>query len=233
MPVRGRVSTTLLVVGAAAALGLLLAALISPIADALDANKGLVEYTAFILAWHLGVLAIIAVVLPRLEGRPFGQLVGRWWVRQHRDEHVERPAILWAALIVIGLLSISPLRLWAVDTGWDLLAGPEWSVNSPAANRGDPGFSIGAGVLLLQLLVRIPLTVFVEETLFRGWVQDRHGPIASGALFAAYHWSQWWTIGALLPFGLALSLLRVATRSIWPGAILHGAGNASYAVALM
>jgi len=38
--------------------------------------------------------------------------------------------------------------------------------------------------------------------------------------------------GILLPFAFVLGLLRLVTRSIWPGAVAHAAGNVGYAFSL-
>jgi membrane protease YdiL (CAAX protease family) len=222
---------TIGVVFAAALPGLLLLGAVKPLAEELDMDAGLVEYTAHTLVWHLVVLALIVITLPRIQRDSFRGLVSRWWkLRQPAGGYNQ--ALLWGTIAVSAAIAFSSIRLALVDAGWDVLPGPAWSINSPEANRGELGFTISAAVLTMQLLLRIPLTVFVEETLFRGWVLDRHGITASALLFAAYHFSQWWTIAALAPFGLVLALIRVATRSIWPGAIAHWFGNAVYALSL-
>jgi membrane protease YdiL (CAAX protease family) len=226
-----RLSITLGVVLAAALPGVVLVGAVRPTADAAHAQPALVDYAAHTLAWHAIVLLVIALVLPRVERQSLRTLVGVWWSKR-RPPSEHPAALLWFAIIVSGALAFSPLRLALIDVGWRALPGPAWSVNSPSGNRGAIPFAVGPGLLMLQLVVRIPLTVFVEETLFRGWVLERHGLVASAVLFAAYHLSQWWTIGALIPFGLVLALLRAATRSLWPGAIGHWVGNAMYAFSL-
>ena len=219
-------------VAAAALPGALLLPVVVPVARWLDTEPGLVGYTGLSFTWNLCVLVLLTTVVRHHEGLPLKELVARWWQREHTEEHVQRPVALWCLAAATAAIGLTSIRLWLIDLGWDVAAGPEWSMDSPDVNRGIIGFAIGPGVIAFQLLIRIPLTVFVEETLFRGWVQDRHGAFVSAVLFAAYHWAQWWTIPALIPFGLALSLLRVVTRSIWPGAVLHGAGNAVYAFSL-
>ena len=223
-------ATTLGVVAGAGVPGLVLLPFVLPISRTLDIAPGLIEYCGVALCWNLATLGLLGWLLPRCTGEPFPELVRRWWARRHTDEHPRHPIALWAVAVVTGGIGVSPVRLWLIDRGWSPLPGPLWSINSPAANRGHLGISIGAAVVIFQVAIRIPLTVFVEETLFRGWVQDRHGPIAAGALFAAYHLAQWWTIPALIPFGIALSVLRVATKSIWPGAGLHALGDVAYAI---
>lgn len=230
--VERRWPTTAVVVLAAGVPGLLVLAAVERIARWLDTTPGLVEYTTLGLTWNLCLLALLAVWVTRIEGQPLRELVTRWWRREHAEERVERPVVTWVLIAVLCAFGLTSIRLELIDAGWDVLAGPSWSINSPTANRGDAGFSIGAGVIAYQILIRIPLTVFVEESLFRGWVQERHGAVASGSLFAAYHLAQWWTIPALIPFGVALSLMRYVTRSIWPGAVLHGMGNVVYAFGL-
>lgn len=225
-------STTVAVVLVAGLPSLLLLAGVVPVAEALDVAPGLVEYTAFILVWNLAVLGLLVRLVPATTGTAFGHQIRRWWRLRHDSEVVDHPVLLWVAIVAVGVLGLSSVRLVLIDAAWDLLPGPEWSINSPDANRGAPGIEIGVWVLLFQLLVRIPLTVFVEETLFRGWVQDRHGVVVASLLFAGYHLAQWWTIPGLVPFAFALGLLRLATRSIWPGAVLHAAGNVVYAISL-
>lgn len=226
----GRWATTLGIVVGAGLPGLLLLPSVVPIAHTLGVAPGLVEYCGVALAWNLATVSLLVWMLPRVTGRPFVELVRGWWTRRHADEHVSHALAVWVGAAVAGGIGLSSLRLWLIDRGWDVLHGPAWSINSPAANRGNLGFTVGVTVVLFQIVLRIPLTTFVEETLFRGWVQDRHGPMAAGVLFAAYHLSQWWTIPALIPFGIALSLLRVGTKSIWPGAALHGLGDVAYAL---
>lgn len=210
--------------------GLLLLPLVVPCSRALGVAPGLVEYCGVALCWNLATLLLLVLLLPSCTGESFPELVRRWWVGYHADEHPRHPFAVWAGAALAGGIGVSPLRLWLIDRGWDLLRGPLWSINSPTANRGHLGLGVGAAIRIFQIGIRIPLTAFVEETLFRGWVQDRHGPMTSGALFAAYHFSQWWTIPALIPFGPALSLLRVATKSLWPGAALHFLGDVAYVI---
>lgn len=224
--------TTVAVVVGAALSGLVALAAVGPVASALDEERGLVEYVGLGFALNLAILAILRFSVTSIEGRSLHSLVRSWWQRTHDDERVGNPRLVWSAVVVAGVIGLSPLRLVLIDAIWAIAPGPSWSINSPDANEGILTFTVPTAVIVLQILVRIPFTVFVEESLFRGWVQDRHGPVVSGVLFASYHLAQWWTIPALVPFGIAVSLLRVATRSIWPGAALHAAGNIGYALSL-
>ena len=99
-----------------------------------------------------------------------------------------------------------------------------------ASSYGDTA-ELTTGLLVLQLAVRYPITVLAEEMFFRGFLQPRiatAAPVVTGVLFAAYHLQQFETIPSLIPFGIALGLLRWWTGSIWPGAAVHYAGNAIF-----
>ncbi len=233
-PARAEWSTTLAVVTLAAAPSLASLALVRPIANQFDIQPGLVDYCVGALLQSVGVLFVVMLVLPRVEHQSFRSLVGGWWGRRVGDDAtLGNRRNMWIAFAIFALIGLSPVRLWFIDHLWAIVPGPSWSLNSPAANRGDIPFTLGPAIVAFQLLIRIPLTIAVEETLFRGWVQDRHGPIVAGCLFGAFHVGQWWTIPAIVPFGIALCLLRALTSSLRPGAALHYLGDAVYALQLL
>jgi membrane protease YdiL (CAAX protease family) len=80
-----------------------------------------------------------------------------------------------------------------------------------------------------------PITVVVEETFFRGFLQSRLSlapPVTAGVLFALYHLNQWHTIPSLIPYGIALGVLRWWCGSIWVGAGMHYLGDALFLLSL-
>lgn len=88
-------------------------------------------------------------------------------------------------------------------------------------------------VLVVELLVRYPITVFAEETLFRGWLQPRlpAGILLSSLLWAGFHLQQIPTIPALIPFGIALGGIRWWTGDIRATLAIHYVGNAIFLIA--
>jgi membrane protease YdiL (CAAX protease family) len=93
-----------------------------------------------------------------------------------------------------------------------------------------PGLAVG----FVALIAFVP--AFVEESLFRGYIQRRllaRWPAALvltgvAILFAAVHGTVYWAI-QVLPLGLWLGVLAWRTGSIWPGiwshAFINGARN--------
>lgn len=168
----------------------------------------------FYLSWLILLLILISVQ-PRLDYGLFHW--GRW-----RSE--------WLAIVIILLGWLAPNILPK------LFAQAPWQV---------PPFSMA----LLNGVVVAPL---VEEILFRGVLQrylallwpavwlDRlpltAAVLLSALLFSAWHFSSPWawiqSLGSMKPYlhlagGLSLSILRERTASIWPGVIIHCAGNLS------
>ena len=101
-------------------------------------------------------------------------------------------------------------------------------------DRGDPlaaylQLPYGIVTVLTLAAVLVPL---LEEFLFRGWIQSRVEAKLSPAiaivftavLFGIVHF-QLFGLGVRLIFGLTAGYLAWATRSIWPGVILHGIYN--------
>jgi hypothetical protein len=86
-------------------------------------------------------------------------------------------------------------------------------------------------LLLSQLLVCYPITVFAEETFFRGWLQPRlgpWGPIASALLWSSYHLEQWRTIPSLIPLGIILGVICWWTGNVRSSSVVHYLSNAVF-----
>jgi len=202
-----------------------------PIGNALDVSKTLLDYCLHSPIANVATLAILWWFLRR-RGEPINaETFGLKPLRWSAPDSKQRARV--GAVVAVGmlLLSISPIGQWTIERLWDLVPGPEWALGTPESYKGDFPLDVTPALIAFQLLVRIPLTVFTEELLFRGYLQPRLGrwaPVTVGVLFACYHLGQWWTILELIPFGIALGVLRWWTGSLIPGAAAHYAGNAVY-----
>ncbi|HEV2131124.1 MAG TPA: CPBP family intramembrane glutamic endopeptidase, partial [Longimicrobiaceae bacterium] len=147
----------------------------------------------------------------------------RWAVLRLRP--LPPRALLWTLAAVPALLATS-WGLWEVYVG--LVRVPAETLNPYAQLTGTP-----LGSLSLALLA-VGVAPLLEEFFFRGLIQQplerRWGParaiLFTGALFAAIHLLPW-IFPLHLFLGLAFGWVVYATRSIWPGVILHAANNAA------
>jgi membrane protease YdiL (CAAX protease family) len=108
-------------------------------------------------------------------------------------------------------------------------------VGSSASSPSSFGAVHHAGLVLVlaEVLVRYPLTVFAEESFFRGWLQPRlpgAGVAGSALLWAGYHLQQVRTIPSLVLFGLGLGLIRAWTGNVRATALLHYGANVAFFV---
>lgn len=177
-------------------------------------DKTSVAGLAFYLSW-LVLLLILILVQPQLD---YG--LSRWG--RGRSE--------WLAIVIILLGWLAPNMLPK------LLAQAPWQM---------PSFNVA----LLNGAIVAPL---VEEILFRGVLQGYFtvlwpavwlerlpltaAVLLSALLFSLWHFPSPWawvqSLGSVKPYlhftgGLSLSILRERTESIWPGVIIHLAGNLS------
>jgi membrane protease YdiL (CAAX protease family) len=144
----------------------------------------------------------------------------------------------WIA-VVIGLYALK-----AVAT-----IGFVWLAGGPPAADAQGGVSPLAplGPLLrshvwMWLVLAGIVAAVVEEALWRGWVSrtlERSplgfwaGAVLASLLWASLHLYYPWPIQAsLVVMGVALSWLRLTTRSIWPGAVWHVINNVVALIAL-
>jgi membrane protease YdiL (CAAX protease family) len=171
--------------------------------------------TAASIAWKLAMLLILVRGFARWEGRrPTASDLG--WQGDRND------ASRWPVAIA-GLLGCGVL---AVIIGQFL----------PSAGSGESYGEVqkaGVALAVAELLVRYPLTVFAEESFFRGWLQPRiprWGPVASGVLFAGFHLQQASTIPSLVPLGIGLGIIRWATGNVRVTAVIHYLSNAVFFV---
>ena len=173
--------------------------------------------------WKIATLAVMLVAIHSLErDRASSQTIGLTPVAPV----VRGERTLVALPAIMGLTAVA--MFWAQIPGLKSLDA------AGSATSYEVG-SISGGLLLFELLARYPIQVVVEELFFRGYMQSRltwAPPVVGGVLFALYHLQQWETIPSLIPFGVALGLLRWWLGSIWPGVALHYAGNAMFILSL-
>jgi membrane protease YdiL (CAAX protease family) len=177
-------------------------------------------YSAGIILWKGGTLATFAFALRRYEGRRIdGSAAGlRGDVRS--DERRRR-----TGKAIIGLLAAGAL-MFAVSKIPGFTSSGDASAYGTVTRVGPPLF-------VFELIVRYPITVLSEEAFFRGFLQPRlpwAPPVMSGLLFAAYHLQQAATIPSLIPFGIALGVIRWWTGNIRTTSLLHYAANVAFFV---
>ena len=183
-----------------------------------------VAFSLVTIAWKLGTMCVLVAALRVFEKRaPDAAALGLAPV----GVSPERDRTLAAVPAVAAMLAVA---FW-----WSQIPGlRSLSAAGNASSYGAVG-ALGTGVLAFELLVRYPIVVVAEESFFRGFLQPRlrtWAPVLGGVLFAIYHLQQWQTIPSLVPFGIALGLLRWWLGSIWPGVVFHYVGNAMFILSL-
>jgi membrane protease YdiL (CAAX protease family) len=175
------------------------------------------------MAWKVGMLGVLVVAVRMFEHRrPNRADVGL--VADAGDGDKRR-----APVALVGSAAMLGLAMF-----WSQV--PLLKELAPAGEGSsyDAG-TVTTGLLVLELAVRYPIGVLSEEMFFRGFLQPRiavAAPVVTGVLFAIYHLQQFETIPSLVPFGIALGLLRWWTGNIWTGAAVHYAGNAIFILSL-
>lgn len=145
------------------------------------------------IVWKLATLGIMAWGLWRFERRRLDLAAMGFGTRRTLDGP---PFPLGLFLIVL----VGAVILWV-------------TVGSSATSGSSYGkvHHVGTALIIGETLVRYPLTAFVEEGFFRGWLQPRlgrQGPVLAAVLWGVYHLQQVSTIPSLVVFGLALGALR-------------------------
>lgn len=188
------------------------------VADAAGWEFPSVGHSACDVVWKLATLGVAIVALRRYEGRRLDLRAAGF----HPDrtlpaaEQRRRAPVAVAGLVVCAALAVLTSFIGA-DAGDGSTYG-EVRTTSVA-------------VLLVELLVRYPITVVAEEALFRGVLYDRIGraaPVVSGLLFAAYHLQQVSSILSLIPYGIAFGVLRWWTGDARLSAVVHYVLNAGF-----
>lgn len=167
------------------------------------------------LLGQLGFMLVPALVMPLALSRPAGPLLGLR--RPHPRTWLLAPAIAVGA----AALSLLAVQLAA------LALGPGAQVAGQDLAQRLQALSAGPGLLLLTLLPAV-----CEELLFRGAILGLLRPRLPGwaavllqALgFAVLH-GMLLRVGPTLALGVLLGVLRLRTRSVWPGVAVHALHN--------
>ena len=170
--------------------------------------------------FHASMVGVLLVALV-FDGDPAGTALASMWVTSRE------PTV--SSGVAVPVL----LALMALAVVWHRIpfVGTAASDRSSYASGGE----LTTVALVLQLLVRYPLTVFSEESVFRGYLQVhlRWGIVAGSVAFAMYHLGQWRTIPSLLPYALAGAVLVEWTGLLWPTAVVHYVLDAGFAVVIV
>jgi membrane protease YdiL (CAAX protease family) len=198
------------------------------VAGAAGLPVGIFRYPSFpaslaVIGWKVATVVVLFVAVRRFEGRRAG--VREAGLVPSRP----RPRADRARVAIPGIVA-----LIALSFAWSSIPGLRSLESSGSGSSYEAG-TVTAAILAFELIVRYPITVLTEEAFFRGFLLPRitvAAPVVTGVLFALYHLQQWQTIPSLIPFGIALGLLRWWLGSIWPGAAFHYAGNALFILSL-
>jgi membrane protease YdiL (CAAX protease family) len=164
-----------------------------------------------------GALLIVTLLAARLSPVSLKRRLG--FVRP------AMPAHGWLATALAPLATVAIAMV--IATVMSLLT--PYDPNSSALNVDQPTLLVTLAITALTSLI----PAFVEEMLFRGYLQrrllERWSPIVavaiSSILFALMHMDSIHHIIAVLPLGILLGVLAYRTKSIVPGVLFHGLHN--------
>jgi membrane protease YdiL (CAAX protease family) len=89
-------------------------------------------------------------------------------------------------------------------------------------------------LLLVTVLLRWPISVLAQQTLFFGWLQPRlgdHGPRVAAMLYVAMHVANPFVLVVVTPLGFLFATLRRRTGSIRAGLVTHYILNVVFVLA--
>ena len=166
------------------------------------------------LVWKAWTFVVLAWILRRRAETLGTRSLG---LKSDPAQPRHRYPILLAVLVAAGAIALSTTI----------------GSSATSARSFGPSHHVGLALALAELLVRYPLTVFVEEAFFRGWMQPRlgpNGPVLSALLWGVYHLQQIKTIPSIVVLGLGLGLVRWWTRNVRLTGLVHFASNAAFFV---
>ena len=171
------------------------------------------------LLWRLAMVGLLALAVRVGASGPESSLTGWWTTSWH-------PTV--SAATGMGLLAVC----YGVAALWPRLPVLNRANAAVAGSYGTQFTPLSAGELALVLGVRYPVTVLVEETVFRGWLQHElgFGVVLASVCFAAYHLVQWRTIPSLVPYCLAGGVIVAMTGTLWVAAVVHYGSDAVFAL---
>ena len=174
-----------------------------------------------LIVLHACMLGIVAWRL-EADGRDALGVMGGFWA-PHRGSVSATVALP----VLIGVMTLATL--------WSRIPVLKRFASAGDPSSYAPGGRLTIGALALLILVRYPLTVVAEETIFRGYLQRYlgWGIVLSSFAFAAYHVMQWRTIPSLLPYAFALGVLAAWTGSLFVGGVLHYVMDAGFALVIV
>ncbi|MGQ0432502.1 MAG: lysostaphin resistance A-like protein [Microthrixaceae bacterium] len=168
------------------------------------------------LVWNLATIGIAAWALWHYDGLRLNLRTAGFRPTKSRSDRAPFP--WFAALAVVAIaMALSALVGDAATSG---------------ASYGSK-HQVAFAVLIGELLVRYPLTVFAEEALFRGVLQPRlgrYGPVLAALCWGGYHLQQASTIPQLIAFGIGLGFMRWWTGNVRATAIAHYLGDAVFLI---
>jgi membrane protease YdiL (CAAX protease family) len=177
-------------------------------------------YAAGIIIWKLGTLGLLVLAVRRFEGRRVTAEDIGLGAALSKTERRARGRVTIVGLLASGAAALVLSKISAISS----------------SNASVYGVTTKASVALIvfELAVVYPLTVFAEEAFFRGFVHPRllwAPPVLSGVLWSAYHLQQARTIPSLIPLGIALGLIRWWRGNVKATGVLHYAADASFFIA--
>ena len=167
------------------------------------------------VAWNLATIALAGWALWHYDGQ---RLTLRTTGFRGSDRSRESP-FPWAAAIAVAVAAMAI----------SLLVGNSATSGSSYGTAHTVSMWVVGG----EVVLRYPLTVFAEETLFRGILQPRlgrYGPVLAAVCWGCYHLQQASTIPQLIAFGIGLGYLRWRTGSVRVTGIAHYLGDAIFFV---
>lgn len=202
-------------------------------------NSEFVSYLWAYLGGHI-TLFVAALMAYRLEGNPLSWSA---FLNRFRLNTFGKRAWLWIIAVFVSgyTLYVFLITLTNLALGSGLLVIPHWVplVIDPRLPQTAQSIHLLFGdnargdwtILFLYLTVHF-FNITGEEFWWRGYILPRqeltHGKwtwVIHGTLWAIFHITQWWTIIALLPSILLLSLMAQRLRSTWPGIVVHSLMN--------
>jgi membrane protease YdiL (CAAX protease family) len=100
-------------------------------------------------------------------------------------------------------------------------------------SRAEPEADLG--LLLVTVVVRWPVSVLAQQTLFFGWLQPRlgrRGVAYAALLYSAFHVANPLLMLMVVPLGFLFALMRRRTGSVRAGLVAHYVGNVVFVVVL-
>ena len=163
------------------------------------------------LIWKLATLAILAAALRHWEDQAITLETTGFAPSDHSAAARRYPLRACAVVLMLAIVL-------SVTVGTSATQGSAFGTVHTA----------GIALVLAEILIRYPLTVFCEEAFFRGWLQPRlgpNGPVLSAVLWGVYHLQQTSTIPSVVIFGVVLGALRWRQGNVRTTAFIHYLSN--------